>query len=381
VVKSWLSNGRHLDGSKEPSFETVTIQGNANVAVLSKSINSKFGWWLRVSTLEKGKVAYLPFDIHPYGENLLRHALKSGGKLSTGVTLNRRNGIWSAQLCVTEKVSVRKKSGKRGVDVGMVKVLADSTGNSYGSMSGLMGRKKADSKKAASKQKLNACLKKKNLEPLPLVNGKTERWVRNVARQAMNDFIEVVAETPLPPRVILEKLSVYDMRMKSRDSNRMLKAGQLSFIAKEIRRKLDLAGIAWEEVHSAYSSQECPNCGFTIKQNRPSQAIFRCLACEYTENADTKAAIVIEGRSGDDAINAAPYRLVGTILAERFIRRWHGGCPPSVNKPSESGSLVDELKRRKSKFLRLLSGSSTSSLENNPLSELKPKHLECLSNV
>ncbi len=49
-------------------------------------------------------------------------------------------------------------------------------------------------------------------------------------------------------------------------------------------------------VDAAYSSQECSQCGYTHEDNRKTQAVFSCLECGYTANADTNAAKVILGR-------------------------------------------------------------------------------------
>ena len=49
-------------------------------------------------------------------------------------------------------------------------------------------------------------------------------------------------------------------------------------------------------VDAAYSSQECSQCGHIHEDNRKTQAVFSCLECGYTANADTNAAKVILGR-------------------------------------------------------------------------------------
>ena len=46
-----------------------------------------------------------------------------------------------------------------------------------------------------------------------------------------------------------------------------------------------------------YTSQECPKCGHTSKDNREGEK-FICTACDYTEHADTKASRTIAGRVG-----------------------------------------------------------------------------------
>lgn len=50
-------------------------------------------------------------------------------------------------------------------------------------------------------------------------------------------------------------------------------------------------------VPAKYSSQECPSCGHVDKSNREGEK-FLCVACHYTEHADTKASRIISKRVG-----------------------------------------------------------------------------------
>jgi transposase len=45
-----------------------------------------------------------------------------------------------------------------------------------------------------------------------------------------------------------------------------------------------------ERVSPAFTSQCCSVCGFVAAESRQSQALFRCVACAYTGNADVNAA-------------------------------------------------------------------------------------------
>jgi putative transposase len=47
-------------------------------------------------------------------------------------------------------------------------------------------------------------------------------------------------------------------------------------------------------VPPAYTSQRCSACGHTAKENRESQAVFRCRSCGYAANADVNAAVNIQ---------------------------------------------------------------------------------------
>jgi len=56
-------------------------------------------------------------------------------------------------------------------------------------------------------------------------------------------------------------------------------------------------------VPAAYSSQECSQCGFTHKDNRPSQVGFICQDCGFVCNADLNASMVIKQRGIQAVLN------------------------------------------------------------------------------
>ena len=65
----------------------------------------------------------------------------------------------------------------------------------------------------------------------------------------------------------------------------------------EFRRQLEYKS-AWRggfviAVPPHHTSQACPCCGYTDKENRPTQAKFECVECGYTENADVVGALNI----------------------------------------------------------------------------------------
>ena len=61
----------------------------------------------------------------------------------------------------------------------------------------------------------------------------------------------------------------------------------------ELRRNLEYKCGRLVEVNPAYTSQRCSECGHTDKENRKTQARFRCVSCGYMSNADTNAAMNI----------------------------------------------------------------------------------------
>ena len=57
-----------------------------------------------------------------------------------------------------------------------------------------------------------------------------------------------------------------------------------------VRRLEDKAPGRVEKVNPAFTSQRCSACGHLAPESRESQALFCCVACAYTENADVNAA-------------------------------------------------------------------------------------------
>jgi transposase len=86
-----------------------------------------------------------------------------------------------------------------------------------------------------------------------------------------------------------------------------------------VRRLEEKAPGRVEKVNPAFTSQRCSACGHIASSSRESQALFRCVACGYTCNADVNAARniaaghAVTARGGDGVarpVNREPQRLV-----------------------------------------------------------------------
>ena len=66
---------------------------------------------------------------------------------------------------------------------------------------------------------------------------------------------------------------------------------------KRLQDKMDANGGSLVIVPAAYTSQTCHECGHIAKENRESQAIFKCVKCGYEANADVNAAKNILSRA------------------------------------------------------------------------------------
>jgi hypothetical protein len=319
IVLSWYSNGRE----NPPVLHNVCIQANANVVVIELSETTAFDFWLRISTLEAGKPVRVPISLYRQA----KETLAGFPRLCTGVTLNRREGQWYATFVVERRGPKAKPSEVVGADIGMVNIVSTSTGQRYGQISPqLRERVERAAEKRRRKQKLNVCLKRKERPPVDLRDHRAEAFARNEIGRALNQMLD---DLPEDAAVAVERLSVADLRFKSRQMNRALRAAQLGYVRDKLKFKLDERGIRYRSVQPAYSSQQCSHCGFTSPMNRRSQAEFACLWCGYVANADENAASNLAERFGDEELNALPFRDVETVLALRFMR-----CLPDARSAS-----------------------------------------------
>ena len=82
------------------------------------------------------------------------------------------------------------------------------------------------------------------------------------------------------------------------------------------------------KVPAAFTSQRCNKCGHIDKDNRKTQAKFKCLACGYRDNADVNAALNILasgngaiGRGGGEVTRPGKRQISAVSKADRQLRR------------------------------------------------------------
>ncbi|RKZ92946.1 MAG: hypothetical protein DRR19_02765 [Candidatus Parabeggiatoa sp. nov. 1] len=310
----------------------IKIPGNVNVIQIQGSKTKTFEYWLKISTLEKGKPIYVPIKIHNYGKQVLGE-----GKLRGGVTLSKTDGQWYATLAVEieKKKPIADLSHMVGVDLGIKNIFTASTGQFFGQFSNPLKKLLEQSEvKRRRKQKLNACLKKKGKPEVDLSSPKIIATVRNEIGRAANQLVNTLEKDSL---VVLEKLNIKGMKFKSKRMNRILKASKIGLALDKLKEKLDYKHIRYAMVPAAYSSQECSECGYVHKKNRPTPEKFKCGYCGPKENADVNAGKVLIKRFGDaELLNVGHFRFVKTILLERFdklfpdARSISGGLQPGT---------------------------------------------------
>ncbi|MCI0439829.1 MAG: transposase, partial [Chloroflexi bacterium] len=192
-----------------------------------------------------------------------------------------------------------------GCDLGIVNILTDSDGVAY-SGAKINGLRKRH-------LKLRQRLQKKGTRSCKRLLKKRSRKERRFARH-VNHVIsrKVVANAKDTRRgIALEDLKGIRQRITigrpQRRSHHSWGFGQLRAF---IEYKAALAGVKVVCVDPRNTSRTCPECGLIDKQNRPTQAVFRCVGCGFSGLADAIAAGIIASRAHGDAPDAASRRSV-----------------------------------------------------------------------
>jgi len=303
-----------------PTLRETAIQANANVVVCEPSQDSTYDYWLRISTLSKGKPLYVPVKLAPYHQKALKDK-----KVNSSVQLNKRDGAWWLTLSYDETVAPQTAPDAPvvGIDVGITNFITTSTGRHYGSMHGkLRERHKRDREKRRRKAKLRACLKKKNAKKVPSTSSRSGQRLIRHTRQMINKAVNDCYKDHPDAHFAYEQLSVASMRFRAKAMNAYLRASNLAHLPKQIAWNARKRGVTATPVTSAYSSQECSTCHYTHRNNRPDQKTFFCQFCGYQAHADTNASVNISRRVGDTQLRACRDRKAVKALLMQRHEQW-----------------------------------------------------------
>src|SRR6266487_5461319 len=303
-----------------PTLRQTCIQANVNVVALEVSNDSIFDYWLRISTLEKGKPMRVPVKLADYHRTILQ-----GKTINSSVTLNRRADGWWLTLSYDERVAVQTEPDASviGLDVGIANFLTSSDGKHYGTFHGkLRARQKCDREKRRRKAKLRTCLKKKGAEKLPSTSSKSGQRLTRHVRQEINRAVNVCLDEHPDAQIAYEELSVASMKHKARAMNAYLRASNLAHLPEKIAWETAKRGISATKVKSAYSSQECSVCHCVERKNRPDQQTFCCVVCGFSTHADHNAATNLAHRKEDTELHACQDRQAIKALLMKRHEQW-----------------------------------------------------------
>lgn len=271
-----------------PQLKRVkTLKLDEKVAVLEVSKNaSHFDYFLKLSTLQKGKPIYLPLKRNPYLDN----CLKKGERLPfVQVRLTDKTCTISA-IVGYDKAPLRSSKESIGLDFGMVAMFTTSDGERHG-LSSFTKLKIWDEEllqltKELQKQSIKLSTNARYVH--------LQRRIKSYFKNEISRILNKLAKKNVGIFVV-EKLDFRAAGL-SKQMNRLIGRTYRSVVKAKLARLEEQYGIQIIAVNPAYTSQECSRCHYVSKDNRKTQKDFVCRHCHYSCNADVNAGRVINQR-------------------------------------------------------------------------------------
>lgn len=303
-----------LKVNRLPKMNGISMALDEKVAMVAESDNkSLVGYWVKLSTLTRGKPIMLPVSKNKYYE-----AIKA--TRANFIQLNKdRDGYFSVSFIKdVEPKKTTFKTERVSIDLGLTNLLTFNDGSMYG-RTYLSSRLKDYDKKIST---LCARLQRNRVRPrssyryrklVDSLRAFLKNEIGRVMNKALNRF--------MPKHIVVERLNFQSQRLSKR-LNRLIGNFGKSIVRTKLDDFSEKYGTTIEEVNPAYTSQTCSSCDYVAKKNRRSQSVFICACCGLKLHADINAARCIDARSSSPIANI--YKSKAFILDKlitRFIER------------------------------------------------------------
>ena len=213
------------------------------------------------------------------------------------VAVSLSAGEWYVSILTEREVvePIHPAKSSIGIDMGVVRFATLSDGSTIEPLNSF---RKYEKKLAKLQRKQARC--KKFSSNWQKIKSRIQRLHLHIAN-ARKDFLHK-ASTMISKNhavVVLEDLKVRNMssakaggKRKSGLNKSILDQGWFEF-RRQLTYKLAWLGGSLIAIPPQYTSQTCSRCGCVDRQNRQTQAKFKCTACGFEFNADHNAALNI----------------------------------------------------------------------------------------
>ncbi len=211
---------------------------------------------------------------------------------------------WVVVVCDQVPGEVLAKAGQVvGIDLGVAHVLTTSEGDHVANprpaqraADGLAKAQRALARKTKGSARRRKAVARVAAHHAKVANCRADH-AHQVSRALVNAFDLIVHEDLAITNMVRSAKGTLECPgtnvAAKRGLNRSIHdAGWGNLLAK-ITYKAEGAGRQVEAVNPANTSRSCAVCGHCAKDNRPSQAVFRCQRCGHCDHADVNAAVNI----------------------------------------------------------------------------------------
>jgi len=228
---------------------------------------------VRLSTT--GERITVPFVVPAYATGMV------GGKVCTADLLHR-DGKWFLHIVVDLPApDVAPTDDVIGVDLGIAQPAVTSDNRFLGKRAW----RNTESRYFKQRRALQARGSKSARRHLRKVRGKQARFRRDCDHVLSK---RIVQGTTPGATLVVENLTNIRARVKTRQGKQARRIHGWSFaqLRSFIEYKAEARGCTVVGVDPRHTSQHCPACGHTARNNRRTRALFCCRQCGYTLHAD-----------------------------------------------------------------------------------------------
>ncbi len=203
-----------------------------------------------------------------------------------------RGNWYIAVVCDFDEPDLLTPHGVLGVDMGIVNIATDSTGEQF-SGKDVEEKRERYVKRRAVLQKKGTRAAKRRLKNMSGRQRRFQKWVNhNVSCRIVSK-----AERSQSAMSIEDLKHIRERAKANKEQRKRLHNWGFAELRGFIEYKARKAGVPVFVVDPRNTSRQCFVCGHIDKKNRPSQSVFRCVACGHEANADCNAALNIGSRA------------------------------------------------------------------------------------
>jgi putative transposase len=231
----------------------------------------------------------------------LRHSREALGTLKS-VTLRTEGGRWIAALQTERDVDVPAPVGteETGLDFGVVTTIMPSVGApiKLPARIGRYDRRMKRLQRSVSRKQHGSANWKKAVARLAECHRRIAAMRRDFLHKKTTQLVStnaLLAIEDLPVKGMTAsavgslQAPGHNVRQKAGLNRAILRNGW-AMARSMLEYKAAWRGVALVVVPPAFTSQQCSGCGHVAAENRKNQALFHCVECGHTENADRNAA-------------------------------------------------------------------------------------------
>jgi putative transposase len=236
-----------------------------------------------------------------------RHTRELPEKLGMSRVTCDSSGRWHVAFPAPQPTVDRQPTGAVvGIDRGVCTALVTSDGQHY-RVPRISNRRAARylalQRKLSRQQKGSHKREKTKRAMAKIAAGVTDRrkdWAEKISTRFVQNHDVIVFEKLNTPGMVRapkpkpdpdQPGSYLHNRARAKAGlNRGILASCWGLLATRTEQKAAASGVLVVYVDARFTSQECRRCHHIAKENRKSQAEFRCVACGHTDHADANAA-------------------------------------------------------------------------------------------